>query len=479
MKIRTKIFLGYLLIIVLGFYSLQDWIIEDVRKNYVESAEEMMVDTSNILASMAEQNIHDKHLDITTFDKAFKKAYARKINAKIYELRKDQLDMQVYITDEQGVVLYDSKVPEKIGLDFSTWRDVSLTLKGKYGARSTRVDQDDPHSSILYVAAPIYNNDKLFGVLTVGKPVAFTDRFIETAKKKIVYQTIIAAIIVILLSMFISMWLTRPIKQLRDYAKDVRDGKRTVVPEHKGNNEIAQLTLAFEQMREALEGKKYVEEYVNNMTHELKSPLSAITGAIELLDENNLPAEQKKRFSANIKTETERMRNIVDKMLQLSTLENCRDIATTTEFDLVELIAELGRSYECLGTSKQVMIQTELDSLYLTGDRLLIYQAIDNLISNAVDFIPQDNGLVVISLALNNLQIEITVSDNGPGIPDYAVNRIFEKFYSLPRPETNRKSSGLGLSLVKEIVVLHSGSISLTNREDGGCEAIIRFPGAE
>ena len=479
MKIRTKIFLGYLLIIVLGFYSLQDWIIEDVRKNYAESAEEMMVDTSNILASMAEQNIHDKHLDITTFDKAFKKAYARKINAKIYELRKDQLDMQVYITDEQGVVLYDSKVPEKIGLDFSTWRDVSLTLKGKYGARSTRVDQDDPHSSILYVAAPIYNNDKLFGVLTVGKPVAFTDRFIETAKKKIVYQTIIAAIIVILLSMFISMWLTRPIKQLRDYAKDVRDGKRTVVPEHKGNNEIAQLTLAFEQMREALEGKKYVEEYVNNMTHELKSPLSAITGAIELLDENNLPAEQKKRFSANIKTETERMRNIVDKMLQLSTLENCRDIATTTEFDLVELIAELGRSYECLGTSKQVMIQTELDSLYLTGDRLLIYQAIDNLISNAVDFIPQDNGLVVISLALNNLQIEITVSDNGPGIPDYAVNRIFEKFYSLPRPETNRKSSGLGLSLVKEIVVLHSGSISLTNREDGGCEAIIRFPGAE
>jgi two-component system sensor histidine kinase CreC len=109
------------------------------------------------------------------------------------------------------------------------------------------------------------------------------------------------------------------------------------------------------------------------------------------------------------------------------------------------------------------------------GEAFLLEQAISNLVQNALDFTPT-GGAVHVALRVDGERVIVTVEDNGPGVPDYALEKIFDRFYSLPRPDTGRKSSGLGLSIVREIARLHAGEIALENRKDGGARAVLTLP---
>lgn len=475
MKIRTRTFVIFFLLVMVGFYFFAKWILDDVRKTYLESLEENMVDTANILSGIISNEISDGKIRSDNFESAFKSINRRKLSAKIYKLIKTKVDLKVYITDANGIVIFDSDQGKKTGQDFSEWRDVYLTLKGEYGARSTRTDREDPSSSIIHVASPITAGDRIIGVLTVYKPINFITQFIYNTKQKIIANAVIVILIVLVLGLIFSAWLTQPILLLTNYVKSVRDGKKAPMPKL-GRGEIDALGKAFEEMREALEGKKYVEQYVQNLTHEFKSPLSAIQGATELLKDYDLSPQKRQKFLSNIEVETERMRQIIDRMLQLSMLENRKELKNVEEIDVAEMADKFVTNYKEFSSCK-IVFSTPSKPVIVKGERFLIYQALDNLIRNAIDFTAQ-KGDISLSVKEENNHVEIIVEDNGTGIPDYALDRIFEKFYSLPRPETNAKSSGLGLSIVKEIVELHQGKIELENRpERKGVRAILTLPG--
>ena len=114
--------------------------------------------------------------------------------------------------------------------------------------------------------------------------------------------------------------------------------------------------------------------------------------------------------------------------------------------------------------------------LAVRGERFLIRQAVANLLSNAIDFAPA-NSVVIITAKGQDGMIDISVRDNGPGIPSYARERLFERFYSLPRPQSGRKGTGLGLAFVREVADLHGGNIRIDNHGEGGAEAVLRLPG--
>ncbi len=114
-------------------------------------------------------------------------------------------------------------------------------------------------------------------------------------------------------------------------------------------------------------------------------------------------------------------------------------------------------------------------AIILQADEFLLGQAIVNLLENALDFSPP-NSIVQVNVIENNNRILIQVKDEGAGIPNYALDKVFDKFYSLPRPTTNQKSTGLGLNFVQEVAKLHGGSVSLTNHTDGGAVSMITLP---
>jgi two-component system, OmpR family, sensor histidine kinase CreC len=112
---------------------------------------------------------------------------------------------------------------------------------------------------------------------------------------------------------------------------------------------------------------------------------------------------------------------------------------------------------------------------WVKGEVFLLVQAVVNLVQNAVEFSPK-GGIVTVRVALEGGWMALEVEDGGPGVPEFAKERIFERFYSLPRPETGRKSTGLGLSFVREIAALHGGSVTVGNRAEGGARAGLRLP---
>jgi two-component system sensor histidine kinase CreC len=484
-RIRTRIFLGFFLLTGGGFFFLVRWILDDLRPRYLESSEETLVDAANVLAALLEAEMEARgpadslagRIPAERLRDAFRRAYGRPLQARIREVMKTRVDLRLYVTDSAGTVLFDSDGGRDEGKDYSRWRDVYLTLRGSYGARSTRLDPGIPSSSVMHVAAPIHAGGRIAGVLTLAKPTGALDLYVRAATPKIAAAGLVAALAVTALGLLLSALVTRPINRLTAYARAIRDG-RPADPPALGRSEIGEMGRAFEEMREALEGRKYVERYVHTLTHELKSPLSSVRGAAELLQED-MPPGRRSAFLANIRSETDRMRDLIDRMLDLAALEKRRQLEGTETLDLSALARDVLDSLAPALARKELKVEASLpEGMLVRGEAFLLRQALSNLIDNAVAFSPRGARLSVKTVRVEGHALRLEVADQGPGLPEYARGRVFEKFFSLQRPDTGRKSSGLGLTIVAEVTRLHDGEVRLENRPEGGLLAAWTLPAA-
>ena len=479
MRITLLIIAGFLAIAGGGFFVLMKTLREDVEQIYSQAAEEPLVDFAHLFASLIEQDIIDGKIEPNRFRESFKNAFAREFSAKIYQLNKEEIQSNIYVTDKEGIVIFDSENGKREGENYSEYNDVYLARQGKYGVRSSRTDLEDAHSSVFYIAAPINFEGEMIGTLTVSRPETAMAPFAEESRRKILEWSLIAAAAVFILGALWTYALLSPIGGLTNLARMVAKGERTFVPET-GRAEIRSLSHAIENMRRELEGKHYVENYVQALTHELKSPLAGIRGAAELIDDN-MPPDKRDRFLANILAETSRSEDLVRRLVQLAALESQTGLAKTESLDLVALIS--GEIAECRNRIEAKGISLNATGLEfpveIEGDPLMLQIAVRNLFSNAIDFSPENQEATIdVSLSMHNGEKVLTVSDAGPGIPEYATEKIFERFYSLKHNATKegRKGSGLGLCFVKEAAELHGGSIDVKNRDDStGADATLRL----
>ena len=471
MKLGTRIFICYILIFAACFLYPANWILESLRTRYLEGVEDPLVDQANILAGIVGYQIENDQFDPETLYDSLSSVYSRSLAAKIYELTKDRVDVHFYVTDVAGRVIFDSENKGNIGADYSHWQDVRLTLEGEYGARTTLKDPDDLTSSVLYVAAPVMAKGRIAGVLTVAKSTTNINEFLESAKPKTLQVGIISVLIAVLLSFSASVWIARPIKRLTLYADHIRKGKRAEFP-RLDTSEIGRMGQDFKKMQEALEGKRYVERYIQTLTHEIKSPLSAIRGAAELLEERMKP-ERRARFLANINNEANRIQDIVDRMLELSELETRETLKKKERISFSSLTKAVLESKRPMLSKKGLSVHSSIpEDLSVRGDSFLLNQAMGNLIQNAIDFSPQ-HGQIDLVARVEEGSIFLTITDQGPGIPNYAIEKVFDKFFSLQRPESGEKSTGLGLNFVREVAELHGGEARLENRSERGAKATL------
>lgn len=475
MKLGALLFVAFTAIVLSCFAYPAVLVADRLRIVYLESAEEPLVDTANVLAELVGQAIDRGALDIDSLYQASEGVAARNVAARIYQMVKARVDLDVYITDARGRVIFDSRGRDAIGADYSRWPDVSRTLAGRYGARISANPAEPSMPRQLYVAAPVYAHGARIGVLTVVKPTTAVRTFIAGSRPRLIAVLAIAALVAVALALLVSLWVSQQVGRLTRYAEGVRAGRREAFPKL-ADTELRKMGLAFERMRESLEGHAYIENYVRALTHELKSPISAIRGAAEILQTPTLDEGRRAQFLENVKLETLRIQDLADRMLELSELETRRALPERSKVPLAPLVRTIAEGHEPARLQRQVAIALEvpIDTVAL-GDAFLIHLALSNLVKNAVEFSPEA-GRVRVSAATAQGCVRILVEDEGPGIPDFARARIFERFYSLARPHTGRKSTGLGLNLVKEIATLHGGSVQLTDRAQGGLRACLVLP---
>lgn len=458
MSLRIRIILTYALLVVSSFSFLIYLIMNDVRPRYLEAVEESLVDTAELLAAFLSQQSADGVPELGNIALTMQALSERRFSARIYAIQKNRVALRVYVTDATGKLLYDSSGETKPGTDFSQWRDIWLTLRGAYGARSTKLDPKDPASRVMFVAAPIIKEGNMIGVVSVGKPTDSISFLIAIAEKRFFLSLVFVGVSTVILAVVLSFWLTRPLNRLIASMHNPRQGKTELSPAEPP--EIKILGTALDEMRTRLEGKNYIEDYVRALTHELKSPLTGIKGAGEILREH-VSSVAGAKFLNNIDAEVNRLHSLVERMLSLSRVENIRAIAKTP-IPLEPFFRSLSEDFAIQAAAKSLSLRSTLpDNLVVEGDPLLLRQAFDNLMTNAIDFSPPGTPIEIRAEAAGS-SVTITLRDYGPGIPDFALDKVFDKFFSLERPDAGKKSTGLGLPFVKEILTLHEGDIQIT-----------------
>ncbi|MDO9032253.1 MAG: two-component system sensor histidine kinase CreC [Hydrogenophaga sp.] len=478
MRIGLRLLLGFFLVLGLALFVVLRIFLEEVKPGTRLAMEDSLVDAAYSLAQLAAPDMKAGTIATGGFAQAMTALPSLSPNANIWGFQKTQIDTRITVTDARGTVVFDSR-GQDLGQDHSRWNDVYKTLRGEYGARSSGENPGDTDQTVMHVAAPIRDGERIIGVLTVARPNHTLEPYIQRSRDRILHWSWGLLGFSLAIGLLFTWWMASSLSRLRGYANAVARGERAELPRMgrlSGNTEFSDLAQAVERMRLKLEDKAYVENYVHTLTHELKSPLAAIRGAAELLQEP-LPEAERERFAANIERQTERLQQLIDRLLALADVEQMRGLGAVEPVDLAALTRELMHTAEPRTRRKGLRTVDELgEGGVVQGNRFLIAQALQNLLDNAIDFSPQ-GGALTLRLQREGDRLNWSVRDQGPGVPDYAMGRIFERFYSLPRSDTQDKSSGLGLCLVKEVSDLHGGEVRVENVESPrGCMATWRLP---
>jgi len=463
MRLGIRIFLVYFLFVGLAGYFLLNTVREQIRPVVRQSSEETLVDTANLLAEILHDDVKAGTLGQSRLPEVLKAYGLRSPGAQIWGLTKHQVSHRIYVTDAHGIVLLDSS-GQALGQDYSRWNDVYLTLRGQYGARSTRSVEADESTSVMHVAAPILDEGRIIGVVTVAKPNSALQPYIDRSERRLLTLGLGVIVMGLLVGAALSWWLARALRKLARYAQAVSEGERAALPFYKGG-ELAHLAGAVERMRTQLEGKAYVERYVHTLTHELKSPLAAIRGAAELL-QGEMPAEQRAKFAANVERESERVQQMIERLLDLAKVEQMQALDDEQHVDIAALVDELLMAQASRLAAADIQVRQGLPMRRVLCDPFLMRQALANLLDNALDFTPP-GGALTFDLTHEGERVALSVFNQGEAIPDYAIGRVAERFYSLPRPGSGRKSTGLGLNFVAEVMHLHGGTLAVDNVEGG------------
>lgn len=473
MKISLKIFLGYFLLVGLAAWFILNVFVDEVKPGVRQVTEDALVDTANVLAELATEDFKASNIQNGNFAKGLTQYQQRATKANIWGVSKQESDYRVYITDSDGIVIFDS-AQLALGQDYSKWNDVYLTLRGKYGVRSSKVIANDENSdTIMYVAAPIRDGKNIIGSLTVAKPNRTLLPFIQRAQSKIIRWGALLLALSLAIGTLFTWRFTRKINALREYAIRVTKGEKATPP-LSSNDELTELALAMQTMRTELDGKQHIQNSIQHLTHELKSPMTAIQGALELISPN-MPPEDQTRFLTQIRAQSTRVQTIIQNMLGLAALEHQQQLTHRTPVNLAELVRTQIAHLAQKAAARKIQIHcTEEAPISLQAEAFLLGQAIYNLLENALDFSP-NNATINIHISQQAGMAHIDVSDQGAGIPDFALDKIFDKFYSLPRPQNTpnagQKSTGLGLNFVQEVAKLHGGNVTLKNLPQGGALA--------
>jgi len=330
-------------------------------------------------------------------------------------------------------------------------------------------------NSTAYFASPITFEGNTIGILEFIYPMSLLESLMSGVANILFIGAFIFAVLMTLISIYIASRLTKPINKLATAANNYANRNFTPV-EIKGSDEISQLSRSFNAMGVQLQD--YIQrqkQFVSNVSHEFRTPLTAIKGYSELLADEIGDRPDLKKAVFHLKNESDRLAKLVDEVLTLSRLETGREEFRLDRLNLSDLIMDTTEKMLLRAQKYGIKIVTDITAdVYVRGDQEKLVQVVVNLLDNAFKYSPP-GSTVRVSLYKERAEAILMVVDQGIGIPEKDRSKVFDRFY---RAENARSISGtgLGLSIVKHIVDAHRGSIELTEGVEGGTTVIVRLP---
>ncbi len=460
MHLGIRVLLAFFVLSGLTAWFVLREVLGEVQPAVREVVEELLVDTAHLVAEMATDELQ-QGADLAPLAARLQRFSQREVDARIWGLRKQRLDLRIYLTDAQGRVLVDTGSPSSVGQDYSQWNDVLRTLRGGYGARTSSA----PGGAVMQVAAPVHDvQGRLIGVASVGKPSQALAMIIERAERRVARLGAVLLAASLLLGGTVTAWLILSVRRLRVYALQVQAGSASQAPPLAG--ELGELASAMDAMRRRLEGREHWERRVRALTHELKSPLTGLRGAGELLQEE-LPAADRQRFAQQVVEQSERLQQLVERLLELSKLEARAPGGEGDPLRMDRLLQEAARELAPRLQQRQLRLRglDALPAVGLRGDAEALQLMLHNVLGNAIDFAPAGSA-IEITLQRHGQLASLTLRDHGPGVPSELLARLGEPWLSTARPD-GRKGSGLGLAIARQVAALHQAELHFEAAEPG------------
>ncbi len=391
------------------------------------------------------------------------------------ELLDDMQGTRVLVTDESGLILYDSSTLEKRTGDYAITAEVVKALRGedvcrseyRQGAFRTRVAVPTVYRGVTLGAVYLYEYDTEQAEVLLS--IQSTLRYIS----------IVICVVALVAALILSKALTRNTSRLLGGIRSVREGEYNHRIEVKGKDEMAQLAMEFNELTDRLQTIEEVRRrFVSDASHELKTPLASIRLlADSILQNSSVDMETVREFVSDIGEEADRLTRISQRLLALSRLD-ARLQRERVPVDVGQVVEKVGHMLLPLARSAQVELQYRLQPhcmVLATQDDL--YQVAFNLMENAVKY-NQPGGSVTVEVAREEYWITLTVQDTGVGIPEEDLLRVFDRFYRVDKARSRQAGgTGLGLSIARDTARLHGGDIMAQRGPDGvGARFTARFP---
>jgi len=362
-------------------------------------------------------------------------------------------------------------------------RVVAAALAGKYGAavRPTGGERWRP-SLTLHSAIPVRSAGQVVGAVLVSQSTVRILRELDQVRLAVLKVFLGSVLVAAVLSLLLAGTITHPIRRLRDEANALLDRRGRLRGRFGGPHradEIGDLTRALEQLTARLAAHQHaLEAFASDVSHELKNPLASIRSAAELLAEIEDPADRE-HFVAVVQREVARMERLLTALREIGEIDVRLETEAPTVVDLDALLREVAEGF-CRRADKDVKIVLAAPGgplpVRASPERLL--QVFENLLDNARSFSPA-GGTVTVTLERRNGTAAVRIDDEGPGIPESHLDRIFDRFFTYRPGEPDARSghTGLGLAITKAIVEGYGGVVRAGNRGEGGARFEVVLPG--
>lgn len=389
------------------------------------------------------------------------------------------LTARIVVINSEGFILFDTQSYQGqwqgAGLQPEEFKEV---LKGKViTKRGTTGSQFD--TATLTVALPMFINEQIEGVILMNTPIYGISTSLKQVYRLFFIGALISLLMAFILSVHVSMMATKPLRKMNQAALEMARGKLDTQVDVVRKDEMGQLARNLNYMASELSKMEQMrKEFVANVSHELRSPITSIRGFIQAMMDGTIPQEGQGKYLQIVFDETNRLNRLINELLDLARIEAGNFDFEPQQFDLNAVIRRVGDRFYPLTNPRNVTMQVPEEQPLLTyADRDRVEQIIVNLVDNAVRFTPE-GGQISLITELSNEKVTVRIRDTGVGMPEDELPYIWQRFHKVDKARTRTKKggTGLGLAIVKHLIDAFGETITVTSKEGEGTEFSFTLP---
>jgi len=386
--------------------------------------------------------------------------------------------IEVYLLDPEGKILSFVVLDKKVKLDRINLAPVKEFISENGNKFIQGEDPRNPGDQVVFSATAVKDNNKLLGYVYMVLASEQYQNIVSMLRNSFILKTGSQLFVITLIAAFtlglLAIWLiTSNLRKIIQTVKKFEQGDLDVRIPVKSKDELGGLAITFNRMADTLikniEQLKEVDhlrkELIANISHDLRTPLSIIHGYVETLSikMNELEPKQKEKYLNIILKSTDRLKQLVSDLFQLSQLEARQVTPNIEQFALAELVNDLTARYQLMANNMRVSLSTNIENsnIYVNADLALIERVLNNLLDNAIKHTPE-NGEVDVTLETNDKAVKVSVTNTGEGIAKEDLEHIFDRYFT--KHSTASEGTGLGLAIVKNILEIHNSMIKVQSK---------------